>query len=575
VRIQTLAVDYDGTIAHRGTLSAETQAALTVVRKSGRRVILVTGRVLEDLIAIGVDLKLFDAVVAENGALFYDPSMQESILLGEAPPPAFLEELARRDVPASAGRGIVATVEPHESEILAVIRDIGIEWQVIFNKGSVMALPSSVTKGSGLLAALDRLKLSAHNTAGVGDAENDHNFLSICEVSVAVANALPAIKERADLVMRRKNGRGVAEFIEGYLLDDLARAQRVLARHTVEVGTQKSGAPVRVPVHCANYLIVGSSGSGKSTLTGVLVERLVDQGYQVCMIDPEGDHTGLDPLVTLGSTEAKPTFEEIDSALERAPAGLVVNLVAVSRADKVRFASELLAAVIAARAVRGRPHWVVIDEAHHLLPAYGAPGSSVWPRGTDGVCLISLSPEVLAREALASVTHLFVTGEDAPEQVKRFATARGLALPERAEPLSESLLHGEALLIPVRAGRSGRPERFQVARRRTEHRRHVRKYSGGDLGPEYSFYFRGPQKRLNLRAFNVTVFCEMARGVDAETWRYHLARGEISHWFRRHIKDPDLADAIRPIESRAEARPPEETRRQVLDLVESRYAGAA
>jgi hydroxymethylpyrimidine pyrophosphatase-like HAD family hydrolase len=570
MRIQALATDYDGTIARRGKVSDETVAALTALRESGRRIVLVTGRQVEDLKTVAPDLTLFDSVVAENGAVLYDPKTQGLTLLGEPPPSEFLAELRRRGVQFDVGHVVVATGVPQDVPALAVIRDSGAERQLIYNKGAVMILPSGVTKATGLLAALDRLGISPHNTAAIGDAENDHSFLSVCEVTAAVHNALPAIKERADLVMRRSHGRGVIDFIEKYLLNDLAGAPHVFDRYTVELGSTRTGAPVRTPIYGANDLIVGTSGSGKSTLTGVFVERLTDQGYQVCLIDPEGDHTGLDPLVMVGSNIARPTLEEIDLALERAHAGVVVNLVSMSPADKVRFSADLLSAVLALRASRGRPHWIVVDEAHHLLPAEGSPGVHVLPEDRDRVCMVTLRAGLLSPEALGQVTDLFVVGENAEAQIEEFAAARGLSLPRVKERPAWGLLEGEALTARVTDGRLTRPQRFRVAARRTEHRRHVRKYAAGDLGDQ-SFYFRGPEGRLNLRAYNVTAFAEMARGVDEATWMYHLARGDYARWFRDSVKDAELADAIEQIERRAQELGPQVSRDEVLKLVAARY----
>src|SRR5438067_12736811 len=87
------------------------------------------------------------------------------------------------------------------------------ELHVIFNKGSVMVLPSGVNKATGLTAALAELGLAPEHTVGVGDAENDHAFLSLCGCGAAVANALPALKEKADLVTRGARGAGVTELI--------------------------------------------------------------------------------------------------------------------------------------------------------------------------------------------------------------------------------------------------------------------------------------------------------------------------------------------------------------------------
>ena len=43
--------------------------------------------------------------------------------------------------PLDVGRVIVATQEPHEVTVLHVIHEMGLELQLIFNKGSVMILP--------------------------------------------------------------------------------------------------------------------------------------------------------------------------------------------------------------------------------------------------------------------------------------------------------------------------------------------------------------------------------------------------------------------------------------------------
>src|ERR1051326_7334945 len=200
MRYLALAADYDGTLAHHGAVDEATLDALQRLIESGRKLVLVTGRHLEDLKNVFPQLELFSSVVAENGALLYSPQAQTERVLAEAPPLKFAEELRKRGVPVSEGRVVVATVQPHETTVLQVIRELGLELQVIFNKGAVMVLPSGVNKGTGLKAALRELGFSPHNVIGVGDAENDHAFLQQCECAVAVANALDAVKQRADVV---------------------------------------------------------------------------------------------------------------------------------------------------------------------------------------------------------------------------------------------------------------------------------------------------------------------------------------------------------------------------------------
>lgn len=231
MRYLALCTDYDGTIARHGAVDDLTIAALARLRDSGRKLIMVTGRELAELISVFARLDLFDLVVAENGALLYNPATQEQKPLCEPPLPAFVAELEARHVtPLSVGRTIVATREPYEKDALDVIRDLGLELQVIFNKGAVMILPSGVNKATGLQAALTELNISVHNAVGVGDAENDHAFLGICECAVAVANALPSVQQTADFVTQATHGAGVTQLIDEILADDLASREPLLHR---------------------------------------------------------------------------------------------------------------------------------------------------------------------------------------------------------------------------------------------------------------------------------------------------------------------------------------------------------
>ena len=201
MRYQVLATDYDGTLAHNGRVSETTVKSLEALLATGRRLMLVTGRELPELLEIFPQIELFEWVVAENGGLLYQPSKKVEKALADPPSPQFLEALRAKQIERlSVGRVIVATWEPYEKAVLDTIRDLGLDWQVIFNKGAVMVLPAGVNKASGLTASLKEMGLSPHNVVGVGDAENDHALLKLCEFSAAVANALPAVKETADIV---------------------------------------------------------------------------------------------------------------------------------------------------------------------------------------------------------------------------------------------------------------------------------------------------------------------------------------------------------------------------------------
>jgi hydroxymethylpyrimidine pyrophosphatase-like HAD family hydrolase len=223
MRSLALASDYDGTLARDGVVSPETVEALERMRDSGRKLILVTGRELSDLEKTFDRLDLFERVVAENGALLYHPQTRGKRALAQRPPEEFLKSLRRAGVQnLGVGEVIVATSRLYEGQTLAAIRDSGLELQVIFNKDALMILPSGTNKMTGLSAALEELQLSPQNIVGVGDAENDDAFLSCCGCAVAVANAISAIKDRADLVTTADHGAGVVEVIEKIIESDLA-----------------------------------------------------------------------------------------------------------------------------------------------------------------------------------------------------------------------------------------------------------------------------------------------------------------------------------------------------------------
>ena len=219
MRYLALATDYDGTLASHGRVEPETIDALRRLAATGRRLILVTGRRVDDLIDVFPEVAIFDRVVAENGPLVYRPQSRETRVLVEPPPPAFVEELQRRGVqPLTAGQVFVATEQPNERVVLDVISEMGLDLQVILNKGSVMVLPASVDKATGLSAALEELGISRQDVVGIGDAENDEAFLAMCGLGVAVANALDSIKARARQLTRGENGAGVREIIESLIM---------------------------------------------------------------------------------------------------------------------------------------------------------------------------------------------------------------------------------------------------------------------------------------------------------------------------------------------------------------------
>ena len=566
MRYLALCTDYDGTIAHHGRVDAPTIAALEALRDSGRKLVLVTGREIEDLEKVFERLDLFERIVAENGALIYRPATREERVLHEPPPARFVEELRRRGVERiSVGRCIVATWTPHEQQVLDVIRDLGLDLQVIFNKGAVMVLPSGQNKATGLQAALDEINVSIHNCVGVGDAENDHAFLRICECSAAVANALPAVKETADLVLDADHGAGVRQLIGELLADDLAKHARALVRHEILLGQDEAGQPVTLPPYGISALVVGTSGGGKSTLAVGLVERLRSKGYSFCIVDPEGDYDAVEGAAVLGSPERAPSVEECMQLLAKAGENAVINLLGIKFNERPNFFVSLFSRIRDLRAKTGRPHWLIVDEAHHVLPADWKPAEAVLPQKLDGTLMVSVTPSAVAPAALRLVDTLIVIGKKPREMLDEFAQANETSAPEGA---LDKIPEGGALLWHLSP--QEKPKFLTLEPTRTERKRHLRKYAEGSLGEDRSFYFRGPEGKMKLRAHNLVVFTDLADGVDEETWLHHWRRGEISQWLRSCIKDENLAEKVAALE-RTVPDDADESRELVRALIEEIY----
>ena len=558
-----LAADYDGTLARHGQVDQPTRQALEQVRASGRKLILVTGRDLPDLKRVFDALELFDLVVAENGALLFDPAKKEEIPLSDPPPAALVDRLRELGVdPLSVGRTIIATWEPNEKIVLEAIRDLALEQHIIFNKGAVMVLPSGVNKASGLKKALQHLHLSPHNVVGIGDAENDLAFLSACGCAVAVDNALPTVKARADFVVA-EHGAGVIELARALTENDLSAYSAKVPRAQPIIGHTEGGEPVRLSPF-ETVLVTGSSGGGKSTLVTAVLEELRELDYQFCVVDPEGDYGELRDAVIVGDFKQVPRVREVVDLLAKPDTNVVINLLAVDPPERPRFLAKLLPDLSKLRTETGRPHWIVLDEVHHCLPAKWDPAPVTLPRELPASIAVTVHPEEVAPDFLALVSTVVGVGEKAPQAIEKFCKARGRKVISSGAPTA-----GKVLVLRAE------DRSFLVTARRPKDKRqrHVRKYAEGDLGEDKSFYFRGPENALNLRAQNLATFLQLAAGVDDKTWLHHLREGAYSRWFRDAIKDQDLATEAAGVEKAVISA--NDSRARIKELVERRYTAPA
>jgi hypothetical protein len=563
-----LATDYDGTLASDGRVLDSTISALEKVRQSGRKLVLVTGRELAPLLRAFPRYDLFEWIVAENGAVLYCPHTGEQRLLTEPVPQALSDELRRRGIDEfSVGDGILAAWHPHECTVLETLRDLKIDRQIIFNKGAVMVLPTGVNKASGLTAALDKMKISHHNTVAVGDAENDIPMLVQCECSVAVSNALDTVKQRADFIENKDHGAGVEQLIDELLRDDLRTRMATLHSNGILLGTAKNDPKksVFLPSLGHSILVAGPSGSGKSTAITGFLERLAEASYQFCLFDPEGDYEGFSPAINLGNPHYVPLAREVVALLERMHSA-VVNLLGVSLDNRPIYVAEVLRSLEGLRVNKGHPHWFILDEAHHIFPSEWPQESITLADPPKGSLLLTVHPKHVRKEALSSIDIVIAVGKEPHETIREFCRATAI----REPTLAPVVLERWEVFVWFRT-HSAEPFVVTIVPGQTEHKRHTRKYADGDLR-DRSFIFHGADGKLNLCAQNFNTFIRMARGVDDETWIHHLRAHDYSNWIRDVVKDDSLAAQVEEIESRNCSA--EETRKEIFEAIEAKYTSS-
>lgn len=368
MRYHVLATDFDGTLAEDGVVPPETIAALEKCRESGRHLLMVTGRELVELKQVFPRLDLFEYVVVENGATLYCPQTDVEQALADPPAPEFVRALqSRRVTPLSVGKVIVATCTPHENDVLEVIRDLGLEMQVIFNKGAVMVLPSGVNKATGLKAALLLLKISPHNVVAVGDGENDHALLTLSELGVAVANAVPMLAERADWVTKGARGYGVVELIENLLKTDFRGLEPKLRRHDIPLAHSAGEVAVNVPPYEVKAGMFGVLDDESWREVAVFAGRVAKQGYQLCVITPDAERLELFKGAIANSSAITGKVSDGLSLLKEMKSHLIFCTSELGATDQSQAIRELLDGMTGLRKRFGRPHWILACQPEELL----------------------------------------------------------------------------------------------------------------------------------------------------------------------------------------------------------------
>lgn len=512
-----VAIDYDGTLTSTPRPTEEVLAAVRSVRDAGRVAILVTGRILSELRSDFPDVdRHFDAIVAENGAVLSRAGQTDRPVV-EPVEPELYRALLARGVYARAGQVLLATDATFEWIVNEEIRRLGLECQVERNREALMVLPAGVTKGTGVVEALDELNLSPHSTVGIGDAENDHTLLSACEIGVAVGNAVAALKSHAEVTLETPDGSAVRAFLIEDFLTGLPGIQP--ARRCLTLGHYEDGTPAKIPASRVNIVLNGPSGAGKSYVGGMLAEQLIRLRYSVCVFDVEGDHVPLGALhgvISLGGKGPLPPPDTVATLLAHGMGSVVVDLSLHPDEVKRSYARDLLATLHATRNETGIPHWLIVEEAHLLLPS----GAEGWWCSDDtqvGICAITYRPDLLCR---------------------------------RMSSRSDYHVHLDHQFGGTLDGPDGQPgRRFVPLKGYAAHIRHRHKYQVGQLPANRRFYFRTRHGLTGRTAGNLSEFASEIANATAGVLRHHAPHNDFSRWLGDLWRDSAFIEGVQEIEA--------------------------
>ncbi|TAJ35160.1 MAG: HAD-IIB family hydrolase [Nitrospirae bacterium] len=549
---RVMAFDFDGTLALDGAVSSELESALEQCRASGHALFLVTGRRFET-VSLGHMGELFTGVVWENGAVLAHTASGEIYLPFGQIGAHLLKALEETGIPFERGLAIAATWVPHDQVVWRVLgtQPYSGGAAVEYNKGAVMIVPPGAAKGAGLQRLLTICGFSARNLAAFGDAENDLSMLTLAEVGVAVGDAVPAIRDLADVVAVEPGPAGVLEVLQRYPLAGRFLDIPLRRERPILIGQDDRGQNVSLPASRLagrNLGVFGDSGTGKSWMVGLLAEGLHHEDYQVLLVDPEGNFRGLRVLprfVALeGDRSSMPTPTAVVSLLDAAGVSAVVDLSRYPLALRSGYVAELIRVLRPLRERKYRPHWIVLEEAQQfLLPGGEEVTAAVVPQlEVGGWALVSYRPDRMDRRVLQAMHHCLLTRTTEPEATR--AVLDHCEACHKGEIGIGEIPTGSALLC------GGPVVRLRPAIRRVPHVRHLYKYLDVPLPPDKRFWFRDEQAGIGREAASLYEFLQLIPVLPIQSLEYHDRRQDFSHWAEKVLGDEGLAMRLRKLSNR-------------------------
>jgi hydroxymethylpyrimidine pyrophosphatase-like HAD family hydrolase len=571
MKFGVLALDYDGTIARDGVLDSAVRAAISEVRARGIRVVIVTGRILSELEQVAGGLHFVDAVVAENGAVLWFPN-GHSRLLGSPFSAGFVQELRRCGLEFKAGQSVVELDAATAPQVLSIIRELELPLVLVFNRGRLMVLPQAVSKGAGLREALATLRLSAHNAVGIGDAENDHDLLTSCELGVAVGWGSQALQRIAGEVLYGDGPPAVADYIRRAANEMRLPPERI-GQHRLSLGTAEDGHELTLAIRGRNALIAGDPRSGKSWVTGLACEQMILQGYSVCVIDPEGDYRTLETLpgvVVFGGEDPPPELPDLARVLRHPDMSTVIDLSHLPFQEKVTYLKSLLPMLAAIRRATGLPHRIVIDEAHYFL--HDANVRELLDLDLGAYTLVTYRLSDLHPDLRNAIEGVILKRTTEPREVQTLVEMTGTKRTAAEwKSILASLEMGQAILMPGIEEAAGIPVKFELFPRLTSHVRHKAKYLDVQLLREQGFVFTENGKIVSGPVRTLKEFVFVLANSSPTVLEGHAHRGDFSSWIADVFRDHFLASDIRKVEQRFRLGHIKDLSDSLVKLIQDRY----
>ncbi len=575
VTIKALACDVDATLAEDDLIGPKMREMLERARQADVRLILVTGRTFFELMR-GCDcLPLFDAVVAEHGAVVYYPTAAMIRDHALPIPGRLTAELDGRGIPYQVGRVTIAVAQGDESALREVLADAGITREVVRERARVTLVPVGVSKGAAIQEVLRSLNLSPHNVLAIGHAESDLSFLDACQFTACPGDSADAVRQRVDWILPGSHGDGIATAIGDILLGRRCPAARS-DRERIALGwVVATGEPLSLPARGINVLVHGDSHSGKSWLAGALVERLVSARYAVCVIDPEGDYGVLARLPGMASVQIG-TLDDVDHALaplvDDPARSVILDLSNAAHASKLSLVDRALHVTRDMRRRLARPHWIVVDEAHYAFRSDGVDADAL-DLGRGGICLVTYRLAQLADEIVSAMDVFILARTTAPSELPGLRTVLSSVdgVTETVVDALGRLPHGEFVMVRRDSPRRASVLTFVAAPRQALHVRHRAKYVESIVPPGREFLFRRPDGQIGGAAESLQSFRRVVAIAPDEVLAHHARLGDFSRWVEDVFQDTELARQLRKAEGRWRRGELPELRHVIDALITVRY----